>query len=180
MILVRTDYPCLRLRRHTQSMNHFHSRTTIESSVPNLGMLQQATTSMYGQRYTHIAPSFTMPNPSSTSYTSEFNGRAYPNHSGNFQAPYTTIAYIDLIPLPGSSLGFLLNHSYQTPPHFNAYGQPEADDFSYKTPPQFLFRPQPVDMTSPQAIAEPSADPNNLTNQLTTILLESFGIEPKG
>jgi hypothetical protein len=35
-------------------------------------------------------------------------------------------------------------------------------------------------MTSPQAIAEPSADPNNLTNQLTTILLESFGIEPKG
>jgi hypothetical protein len=31
-----------------------------------------------------------------------------------------------------------------------------------------------------RAIAEPDADPNNLTNQLTTILHESFGIEPKG
>jgi hypothetical protein len=31
-----------------------------------------------------------------------------------------------------------------------------------------------------RAIAEPSVDPNNLTNQLVTILCESFGIEPKG
>jgi hypothetical protein len=28
--------------------------------------------------------------------------------------------------------------------------------------------------------AEPSVDPNNLTNQLATILRESFNIEPKG
>jgi hypothetical protein len=31
-----------------QSMNHFHSRTTIEDSAPNLGMPQQAMASMYG------------------------------------------------------------------------------------------------------------------------------------
>jgi hypothetical protein len=31
-----------------QSMNHFHSRTTIEDSTPNLGMPQQAMASMYG------------------------------------------------------------------------------------------------------------------------------------
>jgi hypothetical protein len=31
-----------------QPMNHFHSRTTIEGLTPNLGMSQQATTSMYG------------------------------------------------------------------------------------------------------------------------------------
>jgi hypothetical protein len=35
-------------------------------------------------------------------------------------------------------------------------------------------------MTLAQATAEPGTVPNNLTNQLTTILLEFFGIEPKG
>jgi hypothetical protein len=34
-------------------------------------------------------------------------------------------------------------------------------------------------MTTDPTIAEPGADPNNLTNQLATILRESFGIEPK-
>jgi hypothetical protein len=163
-----------------QLMNHFHSRTTIEGSVPNLGMPQQATTSMYGQGYTHATSSLVMPNPSSTPYTSGFNGRAYPNPSGNFQAPYITIAYIDSILLPGSSLGFLPNHTYQTSPHFNAYGQPEVYGFGYETPPQFPFRPQPVDMTLARAAAVPGVDPNNLTNQLATILHESFSIEPKG
>jgi hypothetical protein len=163
-----------------QPMNHFHIRTTIEGSAPNLGMPQQAMASMYGQGYTNTAPGFTMPNPSLTPYTSGFNGRVYPNPSGNFQAPYTTIACTDHISLSGSSLGFLPNHAYQTPPRFNAYGQPKADGFSYETPPQFSFRPQPVDMPPARATAEPGVDPNNLTNQLATILLESFSIEPKG
>jgi hypothetical protein len=35
-------------------------------------------------------------------------------------------------------------------------------------------------MTSARATAKPGADPNNLTNQLATILRESFDIEPKG
>jgi hypothetical protein len=35
-------------------------------------------------------------------------------------------------------------------------------------------------MMPSQATAEPGVDPNNLTNQLATILRESFGIEPKG
>jgi hypothetical protein len=134
---------------------------------------------MYGQGYTHTAPSFTIPNPSSTPYTSRFNGRAYPNPSSNFQAPYTTIAYTNPIPQPGSSLCFLRNHTYKTSPHFNTYGQLEASGFGYETPPQFPFRPQPVDMMPPRATAESGVDPNNLTNQLATILRESFGIEPK-
>jgi hypothetical protein len=162
-----------------QPMNHFHSRTTVEGSVPNLGMPQQAMTSMYGQGYTHTTPSFTIPNPSSTPYTSRFNGRAYPNPSGNFHALYTTISYTDPIPLPVSSLDFLPNHAYQTPPCFSTYGQPETSGFGYETP-QFCFKPQPVDMTPPQATAKPGVDRNNLTNQLATILRESFGIEPKG
>jgi hypothetical protein len=29
-------------------------------------------------------------------------------------------------------------------------------------------------------MTEPGLDPNNLTNQLATILHESFGIEPRG
>jgi hypothetical protein len=93
---------------------------------------------------------------------------------------YTTIAYTDHISLPGNSLGFLPNHVYQTPPHFNAYGQPKADGFGYESPPQFPFRPQPVEMRPARATAEPGTDPNNLMNQLATILCESFDIEPKG
>jgi hypothetical protein len=89
-------------------------------------MTQQIMTSMYGQGYTYTAPSFTVPNPSSTLYTSGFNGRAYLNPSSNFHAPYTTVAYTDPISLSDSSPGFLPNNAYQTPPRFNAYGQPTA------------------------------------------------------
>jgi hypothetical protein len=121
-----------------------------------------------------------MPNFTSASCTPGGNGQAYAHASGNFQAPYTTVAYIDPIPLPGSSLGFLPNHANQNAPRFNAYGQPKTDDFGYETPPQFPFRPQPIDMTSARATAEPGADRNNLTNQLATILRESFDIESKG
>jgi hypothetical protein len=90
------------------------------------------------------------------------------------------MAYTVPIPLPGSSLGFLPNHVYQNPPFFNAYGQLKADDFGYETPPQFPFRSQLIDLTFARATAEPGTDPNNLTNQMVTILRESFGIEPKG
>jgi hypothetical protein len=165
---------------HRRAAHHFHSQTTIEGLAPNLGMPQQVTASKYGQGYTHTTHSFTIPSPSSTSYTSGFNGRAYPNSSGNFQAPYTTIAYTDPIPLHGSLLGFLPNHAYQTLPCFNAYSQLETNGFGFETQPQFPFKPQPVEMTPARGTAEPDMDPNNLTNQLATILRESFGIEPKG
>jgi hypothetical protein len=35
-------------------------------------------------------------------------------------------------------------------------------------------------MTPARATVEPGVNPNNLTNQLATILRESFSIEPKG
>jgi hypothetical protein len=117
-----------------------------------------------------------MPNFTSAPYTPRGNVRTYTHASGNYQAPYSTVAYTDLIPLLSSSLGFLPNHAYQNAPWFNAYDQPEVDGFGYETSPQFPFRPQPIDMTSVWATAEPGADPNNLTNQLATILHESFGI----
>jgi hypothetical protein len=63
---------------------------------------------------------------------------------------------------------------------FNAYGQPEAGGFGYETLPQFPFRLQPIDMMPARATVELGADPNKLSNQLATILRESFGIEPKG
>jgi hypothetical protein len=53
---------------------------------------------------------------------------------------------------------------------FNAYDQSKADGFGYETPPQFLFRPQLIEVMPDRATAEPGADSNNLTNQLTTIL----------
>jgi hypothetical protein len=59
-----------------QPVNHIHSRTTIESLAPNLGMPQQTMANMYGQGYRHTASSFTIPNPSLTPYTLGFNGRA--------------------------------------------------------------------------------------------------------
>jgi hypothetical protein len=74
----------------------------------------------------------------------------------------------------------LPNHATQNASRFNAYGQPKASSFSYETPLQFPFRSQLIDMTPPQAMAEPSTDPNKLINQLATVLHEPFGIEPKG
>jgi hypothetical protein len=94
---------------------------------------------MFGQGYTHTAPNFSMPNSGSDPYTFGYNHRTNPNPKGNYHALYTTVAYTDPIPLPGSSLGFLPNHAYQNAPYFNTYGQPEADGFGYETPPQFPF-----------------------------------------
>jgi hypothetical protein len=125
-------------------------------------------------------PSFSIPNFTSAPYTPGGNGRAYAHATDNYQAPYTTVAYTDPIPLLGSSLGFLPNHAYQNSPHFNAYDQTEVDGFGYKTQPQFPFRPHPIDMMPTRATTEPGTDPNNLTNQLASILRESFSIEPKG
>jgi hypothetical protein len=135
---------------------------------------------MFEQAYMHTVPSFTMPNPGSAAYTPRYNGQTYTNRNSNYQALYVIVAYTNPIPLSGSSLGFLPNHAYQKDPHFNTYGQPEADGIGYETPPQFPIRPQSIGMTLAQATAEPGTDPNNLTNQLATILRESFGIEHKG
>jgi hypothetical protein len=142
-------------------------------------MPQQTMINIYGQGYMQTTPSFPLQNFTSAQYTSRGNDRPYTHASGNYQAPYTTVAYTNPIPLPSSLLGFLLNHTYQNAPWFNAYGQPKTGSFGYETPPQFLFRPQSIEMMPPRAMAEPGTDPNNLTNQLDTILHESFGIEPK-
>jgi hypothetical protein len=101
------------------------------------------------------------------------------NASDNYKAPYSTVAYTDPILLPSSSVGFLPNHAYHNMTWFNAYGQSKTGDFGYETPPQFPFRPQPVNMMSAWATVEPCVDTNNLINQMTTILCESFTIEPK-
>jgi hypothetical protein len=121
-----------------------------------------------------------MSNFTSAPYTSGGNGQIYAYASGNYQASYSTVAYTDLIPLPGSSLDFLPNHAYQNATWFSAYGQLKADDFGYETPSQFPFRSQSIDMMPTRAMTEPCGDSNNLTNQMATILCESFGIEPKG
>jgi hypothetical protein len=137
------------------------------------------TASMFRQGYTQTALSFSMSNFSSAPYTPRGNDRTYANTNGNYQVSYSII-YTDPIPLPGSSARFLPNHAYHNVTWYNAYGQPKNNDFGYETPPQFPFRPQPIDMTPAQATVESCADPNNLTNQLATILIVSFGIEPKG
>jgi hypothetical protein len=77
-------------------------------------------------------------------------------------------------------LGFFPNHAYRTLPRFNAYGQPDAGSFGYETSQQFPLRSQPVEVMPARATVKPGVEPNNLTNQLATILRESFGIEPKG
>jgi hypothetical protein len=89
---------------------------------------------------------------------------------------YSTIAYTDPIPLPGSSAGFLPNHAYHNTMQYNTYRQLENDGFGYETPLLFPFRPQPIGMMLARATAKTCADPNNLTNELAIILRESFGI----
>jgi hypothetical protein len=109
-----------------QPMNHFHRRTTIEGSAPTFGTPQQTMASIFGQGYTQTAPRFSMPNITSAPYTPGSSGRTYTHASGKYQAPYSTVAYTDPIPLPGSSLHFVPNHTYQNAPRFNACGQLEA------------------------------------------------------
>jgi hypothetical protein len=88
-----------------------------------------------------------MSNHGSAPYTPGYNNWAYTNPNGNYKASYTTVAYTDPIPLPGSSAGFLLNSAYHNATWHNTLGQPEFGGFGYETPPQFPFRPQPIDMT---------------------------------
>jgi hypothetical protein len=128
-------------------MNHFYSRTTVDSSAPISGMPQQTTASMFGQGYTHTVPSYSMPNPGLALYTPGSNGRTYANTNGNYQALYSTVAYTDPIPLLDSSLGFLSNHAYHNATRYNTYDPPENDGFGYETLPQFPFRLQPINMT---------------------------------
>jgi hypothetical protein len=122
-----------------QSVNHFHSRTTIKGSTPTFGMPQQTTSSMFGQGYTQTTPSFSLPIFTSASYTPGGNGQMYLHANSGYQAPYSTIAYTDSIPLLGSSLGFLPNHVYQNAPRFNTNGQLEADGFGYEARRNFLL-----------------------------------------
>jgi hypothetical protein len=52
-----------------QPMNHFYSETTIDGLAPACGMPQLTMVSMFGQGYTHAAPSSLMPNFRLTLYT---------------------------------------------------------------------------------------------------------------
>jgi hypothetical protein len=161
-------------------MNDFYSRTTIDALAPTCGMLQQTTINMFGQGYTHAAPNFSMPNSGSSLYTPGCHGQIYTNTNDNYQASYTTVAYTDFIPLPDTSARFWLNYANNNMMWYNTYSLLKHGDFGYETLPQFPFRSQPIEMTPARATAEPCADPNNVTTQLTTMLIESFGIEPKG
>jgi hypothetical protein len=151
-------------------MNHFYIQTTIDGLTPSFQILQHTMVSMFRQGYTQTTPSFSMPNFSLTPYTPRVMAEHMQTPNSKYQAPSSTIAYTNLIPLLGSSAGLLSNHAYHNAMQYNAYGQPENDDFGYETPLQFPFRPQPIDMTLTQATVEPCADPNNITNQLATIL----------
>jgi hypothetical protein len=161
-------------------MNPFHSQTTIEGLPPTFGVLHQTMANMFRQGCTHTAPSICLPNPGSAPYTARYNGWAYTNPNGNYQAPYTVVAYTNPIPLPGRLLGFLPKSTYHTAMWHNTLGQPEFGSFGYETPPQSPFRTQPIDKMLTRATVKLGADPNNLTNQSATILRVSFGIEPKG
>jgi hypothetical protein len=133
-------------------------------------MSQQTTASLFGQGYMHAMPSFLMPNLGLAPYTPECNSRTYANTNGDYQTPYSTVAYTNPIPLLDSSVRFWLNYANNNMIQYNTYGQSEHGGFGYETPPQFPFRPQQVEMMLARAITEPCADPNNLTTQLATIL----------
>jgi hypothetical protein len=164
-----------------QPVNHFHSQTTIEGLAPTFGMPQQTMASMFRQGYMQTTPSFSMPNFTLAPYNPGGNGRAYAHASRNYQAPYTTVAYTDPIPLPISSLGFLPNHAYQK---MHCDLMPTASQklvALLKIPHRnFPLGHNRLHMTPARFTIEPIMDPNNLTNQLATILCESFGIELKG
>jgi hypothetical protein len=116
-----------------------------------------------------------MPNLGLAAYTPRCNIQTNTNTNDNYQALYTTVAYANPIPLPGSLARFWPNYANNNMTQYNNYGPPEHDGFGYETPSQFPFRPQSVEMMPSRATC-----PNDLTTQLATILRESFGIESKG
>jgi hypothetical protein len=102
-------------------------------------------TSNYNQHiwarvYTHRTWLYYTKPPGLAPYTSRYNSLPNPNPNSSYQASYTTVAYTDPIPFPGSLLDFLPNHAYQNTSCFNAYGQSKACGFGFETPPQFPFR----------------------------------------
>jgi hypothetical protein len=120
-------------------MNHFHSRTNMDGSVPTFGIPQQAMASMFGQRYTHTAPSFSMLNIGSDPYSPGVMAghtetpmtirRDSCRTTVAYTNPYSTVAYTNPIPLSGSLMEFLPNHAYQNTMWYNAYGQPKNCGF---------------------------------------------------
>jgi hypothetical protein len=133
-------------------MSHFYSRTTIDASAPTCGMPQQTTTNMFEQGYTHAAPKLSMPNSGSSLYTLGCNGQIYTNTNDNYQAPYTTVAYTDLIPLPNTSAGFWLNYANNNMMRYNTYNLLKHGDFGYETLPQFSFRSQLIETPQPSHV----------------------------
>jgi hypothetical protein len=56
---------------------------------------------------------------------------------------------------------------------YTTYGSPDHGGYGYETPPQFLFKPHPVEMMPTRATTEPYVDPNNPMTQLL-LLWESL------
>jgi hypothetical protein len=104
-----------------------------------------------------------MPNPGSAPYTPECNGRAYANVKGNYQALYTTVAYIGPITQPNSSTKLWSNYANNNTMCYTTYGPLDHGGYGYEPPPPFPFRPQSVEMVPTRATTKPCADPNNLT-----------------
>jgi hypothetical protein len=124
-----------------------------------------------------------MPNSGSASYTPGCNDWTYVNTNDNYQALYTTVAYTDPTPLPGDLAepwSNYTNHTTNNMMWFPTYGPRDHDSHGYETPPQFPFRPQPVEMTPARAMTEPYAGEtyqramNLIFHDLLGIILEIY------
>jgi hypothetical protein len=85
--------------------------------------------------------------------------------TGNYKAMYTTVAYIDHIPLPDGLVGHWLNYANNNTTWYATYGPLDHVRYGYETTPEFPFRLQPIDMTPSWVIVEPCVDPNNVAPQ---------------
>jgi hypothetical protein len=86
-----------------QPMNHFYIQTTIDGLTP-FQILQHTIASMFRQGYTQTTPSFSMPNFSLIPYTPRVMAEHMQTPNSKYQAPYSTVAYTNLIPLLGRTL----------------------------------------------------------------------------
>ena len=116
-----------------------------------------------------------MLSPSPAAYAYGDPSQAYHFDSSGYQVPYTTVVHTEPT-LPQQAVAIPRPSQPRAPASPQMQYAPQ-NNVAYDIPQQIPARPR-IDMTPARVTAEPQGD--NFTTQMTQVLRETFGLEPKG